>query len=182
MLIRFMRSDDELPVRRLVMRYLKETFEQGGDFPPTLENAAAFTAQAIDGGAVGDPCLVATDGPAGAVVGFVAARGIHFPGMTTRHKTVRSWGTYVLPEHRSKGVAVSLFITAGRVARVAGYTRFLGMTHGSGYEQHALGVVDRIPGMQEVGKVLMMDLERKARDEADRPLSETSSTADREGA
>lgn len=166
MLIRFMRSEDERDVRRLVMRYLKETFDAGGDFPPTLENAAAFTQQAIDGAAVGDPCLVATDGPAGPAVGFVAARGIHFPGMTVRHKTVRSWGTFVLPEHRSKGVAVSLFITAGRVARMAGYDRFIGMTHGSDYENHAIGVVARIPGMEEVGKVLMMDLTRKAREEA----------------
>ena len=161
MFIRAMHSDDEKPVKRLVMKYLKETYDAGGDFPPTLENAAGFTQYAIEGAEAGDPCLVADEG--GKIIGFVTARGVFFPGMTTRHKTVRSWGTFVLPEWRSKGIAVQLFIVAGRVARLAGYTRFLGMTHGSEYEAHALGVVDRIPGMQEVGKVLMMDLTRKAR-------------------
>lgn len=161
-MVRLMTTNDERAVRKLVMKYLKETFDQGGDFPPTLENAAGFTQYAIQGALEGDPCLVAED--EGKIVGFVAARGIHFPGMTTRHKTVRSWGTYILPEYRSRNVGTTLFIVAGRLARVAGYTRFLGMTHGTDYEKHALGVVDRIPGMQEVGKVVMMDLTRRTKE------------------
>jgi GNAT superfamily N-acetyltransferase len=170
MMIRPMQASDERIVKRLMIRYLKETFEQGGEFPPTLENAAAFTAYAIQGAAEGDPCLVAVDSEK--VVGFIAARGMGFPGTTSRHKTIRSWGSFVLPEYRSKNVATTLFIVAGRLARVAGYTRFLGMTYGTDYEKHALGVVDRIPGMQEVGKVLVMDLTRKTKQaqEAEAPV------------
>lgn len=166
MLIRFMRSDDTPVVQLLLMCYLKETYDGGGDFPPTMENAEAFANIALEGAGLQDPCLVATDGPQGAIVGFVIARGIDTGGMTTRCKTIRSWGTYVVPEFRTKGVAVSLFITAGRIARIAGYDRFIGMTHGSEYENHAMGVVNRIPGMVEIGKVLMMDLSRKKKEQA----------------
>lgn len=158
--IRKMRPDDERALQKLCMRYLRDTYAGGGDFPPTLENAAVMTAHALEGAAVGDPCILAED--AGTVVGFVIARGVEFPGMTSRHKTIRSWGTYVKPEYRSQGTAVSMFIIAGRLARIVGYTRFMGFTHGTDYEQHAIGVVNRIPGMVEVGKVLVLDLTRKA--------------------
>ena len=143
------------------MAYLKETYELGGDFPPTSENASAFAWYALEGAKANEPCVVAEE--ASELVGFVIARGIEFPGMTTRHKTVRSWGTYIKPDYRSRGIGVSLFIVAVRLAGLAGYTRLLGMTHGSEYEEHAIGVVNHIPGMQEVGKVLMMDLTKKAK-------------------
>lgn len=155
-----MQAADERALRRLAMNYLKDTYAGGGDYPPTLENAATMTAHALEGAAMGDPCLVAADDDK--VVGFIVARGVEFPGMTARHKTIRSWGTYVVPEHRGGGTAASLFIVAGRLARIKGYTRFMGMTFGTDYEAHALGSVNRIPGLQEVGKVLVMDLTRKA--------------------
>ncbi len=154
-----MRPEDEVPLRRLVMKYLKETYDAGGDFPPTLENAAAFAQYGIEGAAAGDPCLVAdVDGK---LVGFLNARGIHFPGMTTRHKTIRTWGTFMLPDYRSKGVAGMLLIVAGRMAKQAGYSRVLGMTHGSDYQEHALSIANRFPGMVIVGHVLEVDLTRK---------------------
>lgn len=163
MRVRMIQAGDGEPLWQLVMGYLKETYAQGGDFPPTLANATAFTVFAIEGAAEGDPCLVAEDD--GVLIGFCFARGVAvLPGMETRHRTIRSWGTYIAPDHRARGVGVSLFIVAGRMARLAGYTRFLGMTVGTDYEKHALGVVDRIPGMQEVGKVLVMDLTRKAKE------------------
>jgi GNAT superfamily N-acetyltransferase len=165
MRVRMIQSGDGEQLWQLVMAYLKETWGQGGDFPPTLSNATAFTVYAIEGAAAGDPCLVAEDD--GKLIGFCFARGIEMPTMETRHRSIRSWGTYIAPEYRSKGVGVSLFIVAGRMARIAGYTRFIGMTVGTDYEKHALGVVDRIPGMQEVGKVLVMDLTRKTKEEAD---------------
>lgn len=159
MIVKFINQVDPRAVRRLMLAYLRETHDQGGDFPPTLENAAAFVQHALEGVEAGDPCLaIEADGK---VVGFHVARGVHFPGMTTRHKTIRSWGTYVLPEYRSRGYAVTLLIVSGRMAKVRGYTRFLGMTHGTAYEKHALGVVDRLPGMKIVGSVMEMDLARK---------------------
>ena len=162
MRIRAIQQGDGEGLMYLVMAYLKETYAQGGDFPPTVKNAAQFAVFGIEGAAAGDPCIVAEDD--GKLVGFCFARGIDTAGLETRHKSIRSWGTYIAPEYRAKGVGVSLFIVAGRLARVAGYTRFIGMTVGTDYEKHALGVVDRIPGMQEVGKVLVMDLTRKTKE------------------
>lgn len=156
MVIRLARPDDEKFLRRLIMRYLKETFEQGGDFPATLENAAAFTQYAIQGAAEGDPCLVADVD--GVVVGFVVARGVNFPGLTTRDRTVRSWGSYVHPDHRRHSYAVKLFVVAARLAAAAGYTRFLGITHGSNYEENGLRAIKAVGVFKEVGKVLMVDL------------------------
>ena len=163
MRVRMIGKGDGEQLWQLVMAYLKETYGAGGDFPPTLNNATAFTVFAIEGAAVGDPCLVAEAD--GELIGFCFARGIEMlPGMEARHRSIRSWGTYIVPAWRAKGVGVSLFIVAGRMARLAGYTRFIGMTMGSDYEKHAVGVVDRIPGMQEVGKVLVMDLIRKSKE------------------
>lgn len=105
MLIRFMKAEDAPAVQLLLMCYLKETWDGGGDFLPTMENAEGFTQIALEGAGLQDPCLVATDGPKGAVVGFVIARGIDTAGMATRHKSLRSWGTYVAPDYRrSKSV------------------------------------------------------------------------------
>jgi GNAT superfamily N-acetyltransferase len=162
MRIRTITTGDGHQLWSLVLEYLKETYADGGEFPPTLENATRFALFGIEGAASGDPCIVAEED--GKLVGFVFARGIDLGGMESRHKTIRSWGTYIEPAYRSKGIAVSLFIVAGRLARIAGYTRFLGMTIGTGYEEHALGVVNRIPGMRDVGKVMVMDLTRKSED------------------
>lgn len=167
MRIRAIQQGDGEGLWQLVMAYLKETYGQGGDFPPTLSNATQFTVFGIEGAAAGDPCIVADDD--GKLIGFCFARGIDTAGLETRHKSIRSWGTYIDPAYRAQGVGVSLFIVAGRLARIAGYTRFIGMTVGTDYEKHALGVVDRIPGMQEVGKVLVMDLTRKTKEAADEP-------------
>lgn len=160
MRIRSITAGDGPQLWALVMEYLTATYADGGEFPPTLQNATLFSLFGIEGAAAGDPCIVAEAD--GKLVGFVFARGIDLGGMESRHKTIRSWGTYITPEYRSKGIAVSLFIVAGRLARLAGYTRFLGMTIGTGYEEHALGVVNRIPGMRDVGKVMVMDLTRKS--------------------
>lgn len=157
MVIRLVRPDDARAVRKLVMRYLKETYDQGGDFPPTLDNAAAFTQHAIVGAQELDPCLVAVDED-GTIAGFCVGRGVHFPGMQTRDKTLRSWGTYVKPEYRQRHVALQLFMVLGRVARYQGYTRVMGFTHGTGYAENAQKVIKSIVGMQEVGTVLVWPL------------------------
>src|SRR5262249_13248537 len=143
-IIRPVKQEDELPLRRLIMKFLKETEQGGGDFLPTLDNAAAFTAQALEGTRVGDPCVVAEED--GKLVGFMIARGIFMPGMQLRHKSIRSWGTYVLPSHRSQGIGISLLMIVGRMAKWAGYERFVGMTKGNDYEDHALGIANRVPG------------------------------------
>lgn len=157
MKIRFVRADDERQTKRLIVRYLKETFEQGGDFPPTLENAQAFFDHAVEGAECGDPCLVA-EGDEGRILGFVMARGLDFPGMQTRDHTIRSWGSYVLPEHRGERIAIKLFMVMGRVAKNKGYTRILGMTHGTGHADNAMKVAKSIVGMKEVGAVLVWQL------------------------
>ena len=157
MKIRFIQASDERPVKRLMLRYLKDTFAEGGDFPPTLENAQAFFDHAVEGADCGDPCLVATtddDVP----IGYVMARGVPFPGMHTRDVTLRSWGTYVLPEHRGSRIAIKLFMVMGRIAKNRGYTRVLGFTHGTGYEEHAFKVIKSLVGMKEVGRVLLWQL------------------------
>lgn len=156
-MIRLVNEHDAKPLRRLVMKYLHETYDQGGDFPPTLENAAAFVQHAIQGAREGDPCLVAQEDD-GTIAGFVMARGVFFPGMETREVTLRSWGSYVLPQYRGSAYAVKLFMVVGRLAKQKGYTRILGFTHGTDYTEHGTKVVEKIAGMKEVGKVLMMDL------------------------
>ncbi len=156
MQIRFVQKSDERQVKRLIIRYLRDTFEHGGDFPPTLENAQAFFDRAVEGAECGDPCLVAVKDDA--VVGFVMALGVLFPGMQTRDVTLRSWGTYVLPECRGERIAIKLFMVMGRVAKNKGYTRVLGSTHGSGYEENAMKVIKSLVGMQEVGKLLVWQL------------------------
>lgn len=161
MVIRFMKPEDERGIRRIVMKYLRETYEQGGDFPPTLENAAAFTQHGIQGAAEGDPCIVAVEDN-GKIVGFVMARGVFFPGMETRDITIRSWGSYVLPECRGKRYAIQLFMVMGRLAKQKGYTRLLGFTHGTDYAENAIRVVKSIAGAKEIGKVLMWQLSAPA--------------------
>jgi predicted N-acetyltransferase YhbS len=156
MIIRLMKPEDARPLRTLVMRYLKDTYEQGGDFPPTLENAANFVQHGIQGAAEMDPCLVAEE--EGKVVGFVMGRGVFFPGMTTRDNTIRSWGSFVLPEYRGQKIAIKLFMVLGRLARQKGYTRVLGFTHGTGYAENGLRAIKAIAGMKEIGKVLMWNL------------------------
>lgn len=156
MKIRFVQPSDERQVKRLIMRYLKDTYSQGGDFPATLENAQAFFDHAVEGAQCGDPCLVAEDD--GKIAGFVMARGVLFPGMQTRDITLRSWGTFVLPEYRGQRVAIKLFMVMGRVAKNKGYTRILGFTHGTGYEEKAMMVVKSLVGMKEIGKVLLWQL------------------------
>jgi predicted N-acetyltransferase YhbS len=156
MIIRLMKPEDARPLRTLVMRYLRDTFNQGGDFPPTLENATNFVQHGIQGAAEGDPCLVAEDD--GKLVGFVMARGVFFPGMTTRDNTIRSWGSFVLPEYRGQKIAIKLFMVLGRLARQKGYTRVLGFTHGTDYAENGLRVIKAIAGMKEIGKVMMWNL------------------------
>jgi len=156
--IRLMKAEDERPLRKLVIRYLKETFDGGGDILPTLENAAGSVKYALDGAAVGDPCIVAEDDDK--IVGYIICRGVSFPGITTRYKTIRSWGTYIKPEYRRQGTAIVLLTAACRLARFAGYDRFMGFTFGTDYEKHASGLVNRVSGIHEVGKVVVMDLTR----------------------
>src|SRR5438046_1162334 len=113
MRVRMIQQGDGEQLWALVMAYLRETYGAGGDFPPTLNNATAFTVFAIEGAAVGDPCLVAEAD--GKLIGFCFARGIEvMPGMEMRHRSIRSWGTYIVPDQRAHGVGVSLFIVAGR--------------------------------------------------------------------
>jgi GNAT superfamily N-acetyltransferase len=164
-MIRLIADSDARPLRTLIMQYLKETYADGGDFPPTLENAAAFTKHAIDGSKEGDPCLVAVED--GKIVGFVVGRGLQFPGMTTRDKTIRSWGSYVAPAYRGRGIAISLFMLMGRLARHAGYTRLLGMTHGTRHEENALRAVRVISNMRDVGRVLVADLRPRVAEDED---------------
>lgn len=156
MKIRFVQPSDERQVKRLIIRYLKDTYAQGGDFPATLENAQAFFDHAVEGTQCGDPCLVAED--ESKIIGFVMARGVHFPGMQTRDKTLRSWGTYTIPEVRGQRVAIRLFMVMGRIAKNRGYTRILGFTHGTGYEGKAMQVLKSIVGMKEVGTVLIWQI------------------------
>lgn len=168
MKIRFVARSDERQVKRLIMRYLKDTYSEGGDFPPTLENAQAFFEHALEGAECGDPCLVAVDGET--VVGFVMCRGVLFPGMQTRDVTLRSWGTYVLPDYRGQRVAIKLFMVAGRIAKNKGYTRVLGFTHGTGYEEKAMMVIKSLFGMKQIGSVLMWQLSAPTEEETPRVL------------
>jgi len=156
MQIRFVQESDERQLKRLILRYLKDTFSAGGDFPPTLENAAAFFAHALEGAQCGDPCLVAVDDDT--IIGYVMARGVFFHGMQTRDITLRSWGTYIIPEARGRRIAIKLFMVMGRVAKNRGYTRVLGFTHGTGYTDKAMMVIKSLVGMKEIGSVLLWQL------------------------
>jgi GNAT superfamily N-acetyltransferase len=160
--IRFMKPEDERPLRKLMMKYLKSTYDEGGDIPPTLENAATSIHHGIEGAALGDPCLVAEEN--GKIVGYTICRGIITPGLTTRYKSIRSWGTYVIPEYRCKNIATMLLITAGRVAKIAGYDEFIGLAHGTNYEENSKHIARKIRGMKEVGRILVMKLTRPAKD------------------
>lgn len=154
--IRFVEPGDCRQMKKLIIRYLRDTYAEGGDFPPTLENAAAFFDAALEGAQCGDPCLVGHVGET--IAGFVMMKGVHFPGMETRDSTLRSWGTYTHPDYRGQRLAIRLFMVAGRMAKNKGYTRVLGFTHGTGYEEKAMMVVKSLVGMQEVGKVLLWQL------------------------
>ena len=162
MRIRLIQQGDGDQLWNLVMAYLKETYAQGADFPPTLPNATTFTLFAIEGAAAGDPCLVAEDD--GKLIGFCFARGVGFYDCEMRYKTIRTHGTYVVPEHREKDVAQALLLTAGHMAKLAGYDRFMGMTVGNDYEKHALSVGMRFPGFEQVGVVMIKDLRRKSKE------------------
>lgn len=167
MIIRFVQASDERQLKKLILGYLKETYAKGGDFPPTLENAQAFFDHAVEGAGRGDPCLVAVEGPDGGgdlaaktIVGFIGTQGLHFPGMQTRDRTIRSWGTYVSPPYRTTHVAIKLFMVMGRVAKNAGYTRVVSSTKDATY---ATRVINRIAGrgsktFQEAGALLAWQL------------------------
>ena len=167
--IRLMKPEDEKQLKRLMMKYLKTTYAEGGDIPPTLENAATSVQHGIEGAALGDPCLVAEED--GKIIGYTICRGMFTPGLTTRYKSIRSWGTYVVPEYRAQNIATALLVTAGRVAKIAGYEQFVGITYGSGYAANGERVARKIRGMKEVGKVMVMNLTRPARS-ADESKSE----------
>jgi hypothetical protein len=164
MKIRFIRQSDERQAKRLVFRYLKETYEKGGDFLPTLENAQGFFDFAIKGAECGDPCLVAVHdtelfkNSEPKLIGFIGTQGLLFPGMQTRDHSIRSWGSYVLPEYRDQHVAVKLFIVMGRIAKNKGYTRILSSTHGTGYSERAMRVVKKVAGLREIGTLIMWQL------------------------
>src|SRR6266481_6047120 len=97
--LRMIKPTDEVALRRLVLKYIQATFDEGGDFAPTLDNAAGFTTLYIEGAQLNDPCIVAVDDEK--IIGFHVARGIDMPyGLTPTKRTVRSWGTYVLPAYR----------------------------------------------------------------------------------
>jgi hypothetical protein len=161
--IRFVRPSDERQAKRLIFFYLKETYEKGGDFLPTLDNAQGFFDFAIKGAECGDPCLVAvhdthTYKGEPKLMGFIGTQGILFPGMQTRDQSIRSWGSYVLHEYRDTRVGVKLFIVMGRVAKNKGYTRILSSTHGTGYSERAIRVMKKVAGVKEVGTLIMWQL------------------------
>lgn len=163
MKIRFIQQSDERQLKRLVFKYLQETYEKGGDFLPTLDNAQAFFDFGLKGAECGDPCLVAVhdtdivkDEPK--LLGFIGTQSLLFPGMQTRDQSIRSWGSYVLPEYRDQYVAVKLFMVMGRIAKNKGYTRVLSSTHGTGYSERAMRVVKKVAGIKEVGTLIMWRL------------------------
>jgi len=155
--IRFVQPRDERQVKRLIMRYLRDTANEGGDFLPTLDNAQAFFDRAVEGAQCGDPCMVA-EADDGKIIGFVMGLGVLFPGMQTRDVTLRSWGTYVVPEARGERIAIKLFMVMGRIAKNKGYTRVLGATHGTGYEEKSMKVIKSLVDMKEIGKLLAWQL------------------------
>jgi hypothetical protein len=169
--IRFVQPKDERQAKRLIMAYLKETYAKGGDFPPTLENAQGFFDFAIKGAECGDPCLVAVhdvdrykDEPR--LIGFIGTQGILFPGMQTRDQSIRSWGSYVLPEYRDTRIGVKLFIVMGRIAKNKGYTRILSSTHGTGYSERAIRVMKKVAGVKEIGTLIMWQLKAPLTEDA----------------
>ncbi len=153
--IRLASRADEIPLRRLVFKYLQETYNQGGDFPATLENAAVFTELAIQGAEEYDPCLVVTD--AGKLVGFAMARGTDIPGTTTRQRTVRTWGTYLRPDYRRLELGFAMWLVIGRVARQAGYTRFMAFQFNHEYGILAGKSLARIASLKKAGDIYLWD-------------------------
>jgi GNAT superfamily N-acetyltransferase len=142
-----------------MLKYLQATFESGGDFAPTLDNAAGFTAMAIDGAQLGDPCLVAED--ADKIVAFHFALGIEVPyGLTPAKRTIRSWGTYVLPAYRKQRLGVSLVGAAVRLSALRGYDRYTGMmTTGLSL---AKAINEHVAPMEDAGMVTQIDLRKYA--------------------
>jgi hypothetical protein len=155
MVIRLATRTDERPLRRLIMAYLAETYERGGDFPATLENAAMFVELMMQGAEEYDPCLVAEVG--GKLIAFFASRGTQIPGTTTRYMSLRSWGTYILPEFRSRKLSQLLWLVGGRVARQAGYTRMTVIAPNEGVMQHVENLLTSIAGFQEIGRIIVWD-------------------------
>jgi L-amino acid N-acyltransferase YncA len=155
--IRIMRTDDLRTLRQMVLGYLKETYAGGGEYPPTLENAAVFLKYGMDGAACGDPCLVAVD-EHDRPVGYCIVRSADIPGTTSRNRTARSWGTYVCPGFRNTSLATALFRVACRMAQAAGYTRLIAMTYGTAYEEHTEAVLRHLTDIRVIGRVVVSDL------------------------
>lgn len=177
MRIRLIKQGDGEQLWQLIMAYLKETDANDGDFLPTLENATAFTIFAIQGAAVGDPCVVAEDN--GKLVGFCLIRGIEMPGFQLRRRAARTWGTYVLPSHRQSGIAGKMVLVTARMSKMIGYECYIGMVMNSAHADHMLRLVERYPGSKVIGTVVMKDLRRlsedapsTARDDAAEPVKE----------
>jgi GNAT superfamily N-acetyltransferase len=129
-------ESDKGSLWKMLHAYLTEV---DGDLLPTDKNIRYFADLAIQGAAVGDPCLIAY--VEGVPVGFHISRGLP-DVLDTKLKICHGYGTYVIPTFRGRGIARALRELAFETAVVAGYERLEGiafskeamlstLTHGS---------------------------------------------------
>lgn len=135
----------------LLYLYLAEVQANGGDLLSTHRNVEYFAAMAMEGGCVGDPCIMGYINDV--AVGFHISRGLP-DVLDTTHRICHGYGTYVLPTYRKLGLSKELRNHAFEIALVAGYTRLEGIAFGV---QAAMSTFSL--GSKPIGIVVVKDKE-----------------------
>lgn len=108
------------PLRRLVMAFLVEHYNDGGDFKPTRKNVELLIRRGMQAATKGDPVLIAYE--AGEPIAFGMYLGIETP-LELRERILHGLGTYVIPKARRAGWGKRLRTVGFEMGARAGYTR-----------------------------------------------------------
>ena len=127
MIIRLITPADQEALLPLLTDLLAASCDAGSRLQPTPKNVETLLAQALEGAAAGDPCLVAVADD-GTLQGAIIWKGC--PVAADHDGTIcYGLGTVVAPAARRTGVSRALREQAATLARERGYTVVLGAAY-----------------------------------------------------
>ena len=150
--IRGWEEKDREQLMPMVQATLQENFDTTADMLPSTYNSKVLIDLGMARVQFGDPCLVAEED--GVLLGYVQWCGIPDPlGLGWRMQTVHGFGTFVLPDHRRKGISTKLRDLAEEIAKAVGYQQVTGVAY------NALGAATVMSrGFQIAGALVYKEL------------------------